>query len=659
MPREESIDPSLSQAVSLYVDAYVVRHGRVQAAAHLDISRHTLWRYLDRHSTGHAVTQAVTAKFGEDPGRIDEARYALLAEPTASFDPRKPERVSHPVRQTLLMLCRTPLITVEDLSELRRVPQSTLRDRLRTLKSYGYAASVKHRLRQFAPRPQLRWFPTPEGIREAVGDGELSKFLRVRPVSRQWFSLLAERLDSIAVIYRIAALVAMADAHEATIRFDHYRTGPYDALLTMPDGRSLGIIRQGPMLPAANLRYRIRSLGRLSPFQKPNTTLIVTPSDQAARRALRLLSLGYEDTFVATESRVLSNSITDMVWQQGGILDFREQLSTIAPHARLTDILDTLDTFIRDPNRKHPIPAFPIPDLIYDHRVVATMPAPEKQLASSLAITLPRAEKDALDVLADWLLSTTDQLAGLLGGVTKRRVNQVLQSLKKQGLLHSNEYGHVLSEKALTYLSRRDRAAVGQTLDRWSAEPFPDGDTTSVPYLGTALRTMEAQPDHHAGITDFAATLTAKARFSRDYDVRFLLPTARSQIIYSYDVKNHVLMPDASFQLAFRGDWHTYFLEFERRATTLKRVTERLQSYIRYFESDYASKDHGGRWPRVLFVFESDASESNFMLATRKLSWAPFFSTTTEIIAKHGPLASIWRHASQPPSLRQNVEHFR
>ena len=659
MRKDERMASDLQQAIRLYVDAYVLRHGRVRAASNLDVSRHTLWRFLDRRSAGRAVLQAVIARFGADPRRIDEARYAVLAKPTESFDPRSPETISYPLWQTLMMICRTPLITVEDLSELRHVPQSTLRDRLQTLKSYGYAASVQHRLRQFGPRPQLRWYPTQEGVREAVGDGELIKFLRVRPVSRQWFRLLAERLDSIAVIYRIAAKVASADAHQAPVRVDHYRSGPYDALLTMADGRSIGIIRQGPMLPPGHLRYRLRSVERLAYYEIPNATLVLTHSDQATRRALRLMKRGYHDTFVATEARVLSSSTATWVWQRGGIIDLHEPFSTIVPHASLEDVLDSLDTHIREPNENRADPAFPIPDLIYDRRAVATLPAPEKQLSSSLSVMLPRAEKDVLDVLADWPLSTSDQLAGLLGGVTKRRVNQLLQSLKKQGLIHINEYGHVLSEKALTYLARRDRAAVGQTLDRWSAEPFPDGDTTSIPYLGTALRTMEAQPEHHAGITNFVAKLNVKTRLSHDYDACFLLPTARSQITYSYNDKNYVLMPDASFQLAFQDEWHTYLLEFERRATTLKRVTERLRSYVRYFNSDYARRDHGGRLPRVLFVFESDASESNFMLATRRVSWAPFFSTTTEILAKRGPLASTWRHASQPASERQHVAHYR
>ncbi len=74
---------------------------------------------------------------------------------------------------------------------------------------------------------------------------------------------------------------------------------------------------------------------------------------------------------------------------------------------------------------------------------------------------------------------------------------------------------------------------------------------------------MDSQPDHHSGITDVAAALNAKAKLSLDYDIRHLLPTSRSQITYSFDDKNHVLMPDASFQLSYKGTWRTYFLEFE------------------------------------------------------------------------------------------------
>ena len=57
---------------------------------------------------------------------------------------------------------------------------------------------------------------------------------------------------------------------------------------------------------------------------------------------------------------------------------------------------------------------------------------PEPELNNShlaISVQLTRAEKDTLDLLAAWPLCTREQLAGLMGGVTLRRVNQVLRSL--------------------------------------------------------------------------------------------------------------------------------------------------------------------------------------------------------------------------------------
>ncbi len=161
------------------------------------------------------------------------------------------------------------------------------------------------------------------------------------------------------------------------------------------------------------------------------------------------MTRGYHDTFVAIEAKVLGSRTTARVWQRGGILDLREQLSTIIPHASLVDIVESMKGMIRPPSATPRIPNFPIPERLYDPDASATMPDPEKQLSSSLAVRLTRAEKDALDVLADWPLSTTDQFAGLLGGVTKRRANQALQqSLRKHSLIHTDGDAHMLSEKA-------------------------------------------------------------------------------------------------------------------------------------------------------------------------------------------------------------------
>ena len=66
-----------------------------------------------------------------------------------------------------------------------------------------------------------------------------------------------------------------------------------------------------------------------------------------------------------------------------------------------------------------------------------------------------------------------------------------------------------------------------------------------------------------------------------------------------------MIHPDATFWMAYRGDWRPYFLEFERRAVTPRRVRARLKNYPRYFACGWADLDHAGQLPLVLFVFET------------------------------------------------------
>ena len=180
-----------------------------------------------------------------------------------------------------------------------------------------------------------------------------------------------------------------------------------------------------------------------------------------------------------------------------------------------------------------------------------------------------------------------------MGSVTLRRVNQIPRSLAQQGLVRSDEPLHMLTNEGLTYLARRDRAAVGLTLDRWSAEPlYLNADI----YAGTAVRSLASQLRHHAGVIDFASALSAEVVRSPDHDLFDLLPTSRSSIGYRYDWTTYVIHPDASFTLEYRGRWRPYLLEFERRATTPKRARARLKSYQRHFDSRWAER---GRPPSL------------------------------------------------------------
>ena len=154
--------PRFERAVRGYVLAYASLHGRRKAAEDLDVSRHTLWRFLERGHAGRAVPAAVVSSVGESVRAIEAATFEIIID----LEGLRPDPALRSLRQgleeALLLLCATPLATVEDLSRFRRVPASTLRDRLRNLTERGLADSVSHQLNVLGTRPQLRYLSRAE-----------------------------------------------------------------------------------------------------------------------------------------------------------------------------------------------------------------------------------------------------------------------------------------------------------------------------------------------------------------------------------------------------------------------------------------------------------------------------------------------------------------
>ena len=290
------LDADLEDAVREYLRTYVLWRGIRQATATFGVSRYTLWRFLRRSHAGRALPRAVMDTVGDSVETLEAATWAVTAVERMLADrpAAKPVPSLRPLRQgledTLLLLCAAPMATVDELSRFGRIPISTLRDRLKKLVKMGMADSVSHSLRILGPHPHRRYFPTEKAIDAgAMVEWGPKTFLREYPVSRQWFRLLAERLDAVAMLYQAAALVADADSQGKPVRVDHYRQGPYDMLITLSGGRSVGLLRQGPTLPSANLRYRLRTLENLSFDHRPMATLVLAFSDQANRRAVRTL----------------------------------------------------------------------------------------------------------------------------------------------------------------------------------------------------------------------------------------------------------------------------------------------------------------------------------------------------------------------------------
>ena len=647
----------MTVAIRDYIDAHVYRHGRKRAVEDFGVSRHTLWRFLRRGQLGRSLPRAVIDAVGDSVESLEEATQKLVEGPPSLRFGDTLLYLTEELEDTLLLVCATPLATASELSRLSGSPSSTIKARLRKLDKHGLVDSVSHRLAALGPRPHRRYFPTKKGIAVAayITHG-MDHMLSSYPVSRRWFQLLAERLDAVAVLYHTAAMVADADPRKKPIRVDLYRQGPYDMLVTLTDRQAIGIMRQGQMLPSANLRYRLRSMEMLTDGNKHTVTLVLTHSDQSSRRAIRTLGdfTPHRRTFVVTEPDLLAGDHGSTVWQQCGaglnnILPVRIEpslsLATIVPW--MDQVLEASEFYQRATGQTPPNP-----ESLYTSHLRVSMPEPSEQLNSSLSVQLTAAEKQMLDLLGSWPLCTKKQLSGLMGGVTSRRVNQVLCSLTRRSLVQKEKQRYVLTDNGLRYLARRDRASVGMVLRRWSARRDDEEYGGPSTYQGTSLRVVTSQMEHNDAVTNFAAAVAEEVAGSEAYEVFDLQPTSRSTIGYKHNDTNYVLHPDAAFILGRWGYTRHCLLEFERRAITPKRIRAKLLNYSRYYHSGWSDRDHGGYEPLVLFVFETPKSERSFLRFIDGVNTSPLLTSNNELINRRGVLGDVWRTSGSRPENR-------
>ena len=155
---------------------------------------------------------------------------------------------------------------------------------IESLESGGFCASVPHAI---DPLPPARRFHlTDAGLRRLAGEEGigLDELVRSHPVSAQWRRILMDRLDPLASVYRVASALSNV---AYPIRFRWYRAMPMDAAMTLPDGRTVGIIRQGLTADRSGFSKR---LWRLRDWPLPGTLLILMADDVRLRHARRLLS---------------------------------------------------------------------------------------------------------------------------------------------------------------------------------------------------------------------------------------------------------------------------------------------------------------------------------------------------------------------------------
>ena len=494
------------------------------------------------------------------------------------------------------------------------------------LETGGACASVLHSADPFPPA--RRFHLTATGLRRLAEeeDKSLDELLRTHPVSAQWRRNLMERLDALAVIYRMASLLSKV---AFPIWFRWYRALPLDAAMTLPDGKTVGIIRQGLTADRSGFSKR---LWRLRDGPLPGALLVLMADGVRLRHARRLLSTTEIPALFALEREAALAKSDDRIWNP----------TKVGAAVNLPYVLERTD-----PGGELPVEDEP-------QLVSAPADLPDKGAAWDMAahllpVFLKPAEKRALDLISDWPWTALTDLAGLLG-VSVPRATQLVNPLEGFGLAaRPRDAGRrlALTDRGLTLLARRDRTSVGMAKRRWSIAP-EDGDA---PFewrnlTGRRSRQLLRNIDHTAAVHVFLAALTAQAPLL-GWEIVQLDPPRRASRHFKHEGGMRAVNPDA-FGVLHRGPvtW-PFFLEWERRAVRPSSMSERLAPYLRYYSSHRPTDDHGTQ-PAVLVVFDDDLAATHFLSVAHEEMQAKGVTVSLwvshrEAIDALGPLGRAWR----------------
>ncbi len=524
----------------------------------------------------------------------------------------------------LLRLADMPFLDRLELAALTGWSRGTVYDAVGKLESEGMVAAVPHASPLVAHTH--RHALTAAGVeRLAELDGvSLEKTLFLLPVSRQWRRGLLERLDGVAVIYRLASAVNQL-FHPLVFRW--YRAMPLDAAMALPDGRSLAVVRQGSTSDRTAFGKRLWRLGQLTPT---SAVLMLLPDEVRLRQARRLAAALPRPVFLALESDAAAAGAGAAVWRTP---------SGPAPLALQTALA-------------HTGPAKPWPLRKPPKR--AAMPDELDTGADCLLPSLLKpVEKRAVDLLADWPWLSPRHLGALLG-VKRSRLSQVTTRLAELRLLIDvaveGQRRLALSDRGLVMLARRDRTSVGDARRRWSAALLdPDAPLDWRNVAGTRTRQLLRNLEHTSAVHGFVAALSRQAR-SRSREIVQLDPPRRASRYFRHEGKLRSVHPDA-FGIVRRGDdtW-PFFLEWERRAVRPATMAARIAPYLRYYASPRPTDDHGAQ-PLVLVVFDDDIALTHFLaVAAREMERArvrvPLLASHRELVESVGPLGRAWIEGS-------------
>ena len=526
--------------------------------------------------------------------------------------------------RALRALASMPFLDRLELAAVSGVSDRTTHDAVTSLHRRGLAGSVRHATELIAPT--TRFYVTKAGLRLlAEAEGMMvDDLVRLRPVSAHMRRILLDRLDAVGVVYRLASTIAAVSAVQ---RFRWYRSMPTDAAIALPDGQTIGVVRQGLTSDRTAFSKRI---WRLLDGSLPSALFMIAPDAVRLRHASRLLARVPVPTFLALERDAALSSEDDAVWRMPSVhspIDLRYALSLVRRRGGL-------------PVEPRPSRAL-VPDDLGEAR---------DSTDRLLPTLLKPSEKRALDALYDWPWIAGEDLATILG-VTRQRLSQVVSRLDGFGLLSTVDKGRprrlALSDAGLALLARRDRAAVGAARKQWSVEPSDAEVSLSWRNVsGAGSRSLLRNIEHTEAVHGFIASLARQAR-SRGVDVVQLDPPHRASRYFRKDDKLFSVQPDAFGILRQGATTMPFFLEWERRAVRPGTMAARLAPYLRYYSTRHPVDDHGVQ-PVLLVVFDDPLVAARFLgvargETTRARVKLPLWVSDGGMLEKIGSLGKAWR----------------
>ena len=532
-------------------------------------------------------------------------------------------------------LARLPFVDTMELAGILGESLATVHRALTGLLANGMVGRVSHGTAQL-PSSQ-RYYLRTNGIRQAaefLGFDTSSDFVRAYPVSREWLTLLVRRMDAVAAVYRLAASLSPGiDGLRSHVEF--HRRGRFDATITLHDGRSFGVVRQGLALRRRSLCDRLRAIAEYDYTLRPNTILILTPSVWEQRRTTRFcVDLNLSDCYVAVESRDTLERRDLRLWCHPSFVfgSSYHTLETVSSHGNPGGGLRT-----DSPSRKR-----------------ASIPYPEGMVQAAPTFGISPSEKRTLDLITDHPMIPREHLALWLG-VSEGRVSQMMDSLvntwgliERRGKRGDSRY--TLSAEGIRYITHRDRAQLPTTRDIWSTA-FTTDQQGRRRHVGHRIDTWARQTKHADGITWFLSKLETEARADPDSELQWSVPTSRSDRAYNWG--DSAIAPDAVGQMTAQGLDVPFYFEHEMRARHSRGVIARLSPYEDYYWSP-EHKDDQPPYPVTLFIVDTEEVEETYVRTAARMSRMslPILVSCIPVLSCTGILGKSWRPLWEPESPR-------